>query len=43
MSGILFDHEEGVFLHRISEIAPDMERKPTAEIIKFLMALTTTL
>ena len=26
-----------VFLHQISEIVPDIERKPTTEIIKFLM------
>ena len=26
-----------VFLHEISEIVPDIERKPTTEIIKFLM------
>ena len=26
-----------VFLHQISEIVPDTERKPTTEIIKFLI------
>ena len=26
-----------VFLHQISEIVPDIERKPTTEIIKFLV------
>ena len=26
-----------VFLHQISEIVPDIERKPTTEIIKFLI------
>ena len=26
-----------VFLHQISEIVPDIDRKPTTEIIKFLM------
>ena len=26
-----------VFLHQISEIVPDVERKPNTEIIKFLM------
>ena len=35
MSGILF--AEQVILRQISEIVPDVERKSTAEITKFLM------
>ena len=35
MSGVLFA-EEGI-LNQNSEIVPDIERKPTTKIIKFLM------